>query len=371
MNVDMSDIFGTPPAPAPVLLTEIATPVTLKAEKPSNGSGLIPAVKSYSRSIQAKKIYVASEEEWLEIRKTGIGGSDAGAVCGVNPWKSPVEVWLDKTGQASEFTDNERMFWGRELEDVVANHFANLNGFKVRRNNAVLIHPEYDFMLANLDREIVGQEEKTILEVKTASEYTLKKWTEGEIPAICMTFENGVWVPAKGEILGNIPEHYQLQVQHYMAVTGATKAYLAVLIGGQRYMQYEISRDEELIGFLIKIESDFWQYVTTNTAPPMDESSLTESTLKALYGKSNGESIILPEEALLHIQHYQDFSAQEKAAKNGKDLAKMHLQSMLGEAECGAVGGTLVKWKNTERKGYEVQPTTYRNFGISTLKEAK
>lgn len=296
----------------------------------------------------ARRIYVTSEEEWREIRKQGIGGSDAGAVCGVNPWKSPVQVWLDKTGQAPDFEDNERMMWGRKLEDAVADHFAEVNGIKVRRNNAVLIHPEHDFMLANLDREIVGQEEKTILEVKTAGAHTLKTWEEDGVPA-----------------------SYCLQTQHYMAVTGAVKAFLAVLIGGQKYMQFEIHRDDEVIQYLAKIESDFWQYVKTNTAPPMDESSLTASTLNMLYPSSNGQSIILPDDALQYITEYEAAQAQEKLAKDSKEKAKLRLQALLGEAEAGMVAGKLIKWKTAERKGYEVKPSTYRDFRISTLKEAQ
>lgn len=320
----------------------------------------------------ARKIYVTGEEAWLEMRNNGIGGSESGAVCGVSPHQSPTQVWLKKTGlTADNYTDNEQMFWGRELEDVVATHFANLNGFKIRRNNAVLIHPEHDFMLANLDREIVGQEEKTILEIKTASAFTMDKWTKGAIPAIEMTLENGIWVPSKGETLGDIPEHYQIQVQHYMAVTGATKGYLAVLIGGQKYMQFEIQRDDELIQFLTKIESEFWNYVVTNTAPPMDESSLTAATLNALYPSSNGQTIVLPDDATRLIMDYEDYSCQEKTAKEAKENAKMQLQAMLGDAEVGIADGKLVKWKNTTRKGYIVNETTYRNFGISTLKEAK
>ena len=302
---DISDIFGTAPIKqqSETRVPEVSKPV--KAE----------IITFPQRSTPAKKIYVNSEEEWLEIRKTGIGGSDAGAVCGVNPYRSPVQAWLEKTGKADNFEDNERMFWGRELEDVVANIFARLNGFKVRRNNAILVHPDYDFMLANLDREIVGQEEKTILEVKTASEYTLKNWTEGDIPAKCMSFSEGIWAPSVSTISGNIPEYYQLQVQHYMCVTGATKAYLVVLIGGGRYLQFEIQRDDELINYLIQIESDFWQYVKTNTAPPMDESSLTASTLNMLYPSSNGEQIYLPEEALALVADYRTYGDQEKPRK--------------------------------------------------------
>lgn len=295
----------------------------------------------------AKKIYVANEEAWHEMRAKGIGGSDAGAVCGVNPWKSPMEVWLDKMGTAPDFEDNERMMWGRKLEDVVADHFAEVNGVKVRRNNAVLIHPENSFMLANLDREIVG--ENAILEVKTAGAHTLKTWQDEGVPA-----------------------SYQLQTQHYLAVTGYATAYLAVLIGGQKYMQFTIQRDDEVIQYLAKIESDFWNsYVVPKVAPPLDESSLTARTINLLYPTSNGQSIIMPEEALQLISEYELFAKAEKEAKADKDNVKLKLQAILGEAEQGIAGDKIVKWKTQERKGYEVKPSVYRDFRISTLKGDK
>lgn len=299
-----------------------------------------------SKNNSVRKIYVSEEEQWIELRRKGIGGSDAGAVCGVNPWKSPVQVWLDKTGRSTEFEDNERMMWGRKLEDVVADHFAEVNGIKIRRNNAVLIHPEIPYMLANIDREIVG--EKALLEVKTAGAHTLKTWESDGAPA-----------------------SYQLQVQHYMAVTGYATAYLAVLIGGQKYMQFIIKRDDEVIQYLAKIESDFWKFVTTNTAPPMDESSLTASTLNALYPTSNGQCVILPDEAAALLAEYELYSEAEKKAKKSKEQTKMQIQALMGEAELGIVDSKMVKWKTTTRKAYEVSESTYRDFRIANIKEGK
>lgn len=317
----------------------------------------------------ARKIYVTDEAGWHEMRKKGIGGSDAGAVCGLNPWKSPVQVWLEKTGQADSYFDNERMYWGRRLEDIIADHFAEINGVKVRRNNAILQHAEVEFMQANLDREIVGED--AVLEIKTVGEFAAKSWNEGDLPAVVMKFnEDGQrWVLDKEAKTGNIPDHYKLQVQHYLAVTGCSRAFVGALVGGQRYMQFEILRDEELIGYLMQIEADFWPYVENNIAPPMDEASLTASTLNALYPTSNGQTIILPEEAMQYISEYELHGSEEKAAKDLKEQAKLKLQNLLGEAECGTVGGKLVKWKTTTRKGYMVAESIYRGFGISTLKE--
>lgn len=148
-----------------------------------------------------------SRDEWLDARRAGIGGSDVGAIMGFNQYKSAYQVFLEKTGQYHEEVDNEAVYFGNALEDFVAQEFAKRTGKKVRRLNKMLVYPEHDFMLANLDRVVVG--ERAVLECKTASEYVKEAWEGEEIPA-----------------------SYLCQVHHYLAVTGFEKAYIAVLVGG-------------------------------------------------------------------------------------------------------------------------------------------
>lgn len=158
-----------------------------------------------------------SHEEWLAARRKGIGGSDAAAIAGLNKWKSPVAVYLEKIGQApEENVSSEAAYWGTVLEDVVAQEFSKRTGLKVRRRNAILQHPEHSFMLANVDRLIVG--EKAGLECKTASEYLKEEWKDDEVPA-----------------------QYLIQCQHYMAVTGYDAWWIAVLIGGNKFIYKKLS----------------------------------------------------------------------------------------------------------------------------------
>ena len=137
-----------------------------------------------------------THEEWLRYRKTGIGGSDAGAICGLNPYVSPMSVYFDKTSEEIQDFDNEAMRQGRDLEEYVARRFTEETGFKVRRANAIYQNTAYPFMLANVDRLLVG--ERIGLECKTTSAYNADKWADGLIPP-----------------------HYEIQCHHYMAVTGA------------------------------------------------------------------------------------------------------------------------------------------------------
>ena len=146
-----------------------------------------------------------SHEEWLRYRKLGIGGSDAGAVCGLNPYRTAMQVYFDKTSDAVENTDNEAMRQGRDLESYVAQRFMESTRKKVRRSNAIFRHENYPFLLANVDRMVSG--ENAGLECKTASPYVADQWKDGQIPL-----------------------HYQIQCYHYMNVCNADAWYIAVLI---------------------------------------------------------------------------------------------------------------------------------------------
>ena len=188
------------------------------------------------------------KSEWLAYRKRGIGGSDAGAVCGLNPYRTAIQVYYDKTTTEIQQTDNEAMRQGRDLEDYVARRFMEATGKKVRRANAMYYHEDHPFMLADVDRMIVG--ENAGLECKTASPYMEDKWKDG-----------------------NVPVHYLIQCHHYMAVCGADAWYIAALILGRGFVYYRIDRDEELISNLIQIETDFWEeHVLKKVLPAPDGS---------------------------------------------------------------------------------------------------
>jgi len=207
-------------------------------------------------------------EEWLAVRKKGIGGSDAGAICGLNPYVSPMNVYLDKTTETIDLEDNEAMRQGRDLEDYVARRFEEATGKKVRRSNVIYRNQERPFMLANVDRMIVG--EHVGLECKTASAYSADKWKDGEVPA-----------------------HYQLQCYHYMAVTGAMAWYIAVVILGQEFKYVKIPRDETLINDLISIEERFWtENVVPRKMPDPDGSKVCDEVLEQYFHTAKGDSVI-------------------------------------------------------------------------------
>ena len=262
--------------------------------------------------------------EWLGERRKGIGGSDAPVIAGVNPYRSLMDLWLDKTGEYSEDIDNEAMYWGRTLEDVVAREFSKRTGLRVRRNNAIIYHPEHDFMLANVDRLVVG--ENAGLECKTTSAF----------------FKDD----------GTCPDLYYAQVQHYMAVTGRELWYVAVLAGGQRFYIYSVPRSDFYINELIEKEREFWQLVQSGTPPEFDGSEASARILDRMYPEGEGE-IELPADAFGLVAQYEDAAERERAARLEKDEAANKLKAMLGNAERGAIYDRKVSWANVRQARFD------------------
>ncbi|CAM2149070.1 YqaJ viral recombinase family protein [Paraburkholderia tropica] len=204
-------------------------------------------------------------ENWLEVRKSGIGGSDAAAAVGLSPYQSMLELWLVKTGRDANLQKpdpedtTEPVFWGTILEPIVAAAYTKQTGKRVRRVNAVLQHPTVPFMLANVDREVVGNRDVQLLECKTAGEFGARLWRDG------------------------VPEYVQIQVQHQLMVTGKQAADVAVLLCGQKLDVHRIERDDALIARLVELEAAFWRYVETDTPPPADGSESADRALRCLY----------------------------------------------------------------------------------------
>lgn len=255
-------------------------------------------------------------DQWLEVRKQGIGSSDAGAAVGLNPYKSQLELWLEKTGQDCKLTkpnpddDTSPMYWGTLLEPMVAAAYTKRTGNKVRRINAVLQHPDQAWMLANIDREVVGSSEVQILECKTAGLNGAKLWRDG------------------------VPEYVQLQVQHQLAVTGKRAADVAVLICGNELRVYRLDRDETLITRLIEREADFWNKVLSGLAPVPDGSESAGKALQALYPSDAGTTIDFADDFAMNtlFSHLLDARQALDSAEVREVEMKQRIQAAMGDA---------------------------------------
>ncbi|MBE5892216.1 MAG: endonuclease [Lachnospiraceae bacterium] len=285
-----------------------------------------------------------SREDWLKYRKMGIGGSDAGAICGLNPYVSAMQVFYDKTTAVTEEEDKEAMRQGRELEQYVAERFMEATGLKVRRANAIFMNDEYPFMLANVDRMIVGRDAG--LECKTVSAYNADKWKEGAVP-----------------------EHYQIQCHHYMLVTGAKCWYIAAVILGQGFVYKKIERDEELIQHLIKIETAFWQEnVMKGIMPDPDGSKICDEVILKYFPSARKEKRVIAPEFEEKLQRREEIVNLIEKMEKEKSCIEQEIKLQMGEAELAECEGYRIHWSNVmsnridTKRLKEEEPEVYKKY---------
>jgi putative phage-type endonuclease len=303
--------------------------MTMQTEPQSN---VIPVTSRPALRLVSTK--GMNREQWLRVRKNGIGSSDAAAAVGLNPYQSQLELWLIKTGRDDALPkidpndDTSPMYWGTVLEPFVAEHYTRRTGNRVRRINAVLQHPDSDkaWMLANIDREVVGAPDVQILECKTAGEFGSRLWKDG------------------------VPEYVQVQVQHQLAVTGKQAADVCVLLCGQEVRVHRIERDEEVIAQLIELERRFWHYVETDTPPPADGSDSAALALQCLYPRDSGNTIDLSGDAEMGQVFADLLEAREALDANSKAEAqlKQKIQERMGDASRAKFEGGTVSWKRSK-----------------------
>ena len=265
-----------------------------------------------------------SELEWLELRKTGIGGSDAGAVAGVSPYSSPMKVYRDKTSKEVELVSSEQLRVGKDLEAYVADRFCEATGKKVRKSNYMYRNEDYPWMIADVDRLVVGED--AILECKTCNAYGASAWADGKVP-----------------------ETYVCQCYHYMAVTGKKTCYIACLIMGKEFVYRKIEWDDELINTLIRIEKEFWQNnVKKGIMPPADGSKSCDEIINMRFGKANKGSVI----QLIGMNDKLNRRAQiiDKVDELQKEQSKIEqeIKLIMGENEVAESDGFKVTWANVE-----------------------
>lgn len=266
--------------------------------------------------------------ELLEQRKQGIGGSDAPVVLGLSHWKTPFQLWQEKTGEIEEEESNsEILHFGNVLEQVVADEFSRRNNLKLQNRNTMYRHREHPELIAHIDRLIIP--EGGILECKTSGAYNHSLWGESGSD--------------------EVPEAYLVQVMHYLHVTGRRNAFLAVLIGGQEYRQYEIEYDTELAEHIAAKCCEFWQLVQTHTPPPADKRDDL-----AVYYRNAGRN--RPVTATPYIA---DVVAKYKAAKSviktetdALDELAAALKIYLGDNNADVLldefGDALATWRQTK-----------------------
>jgi len=286
-------------------------------------------MRKYLDSIVIYDTNNITKEEWLLARKSGIGGSDAASVVGLNPYKSSVSVYIDKITEEAKEEKNYKMELGQKLEDFVAKEFSLITNKDVRNVNGILKNDKYPFAIANIDKAIVG--EKAFLECKVTNSYSKKEWKEQP------------------------PIHYQIQCFHYMAVTGATHCYIAALIGNEELIVHKLDRDEEVIDSLMKQEEAFWnEYILGEKIPQADGSEDYSKFLKEKYKDTKDESLIIfmKEDKL---SRHNEVTSLIKDLEIEKKAIEQHIQNEMKEYEIAYIGDKKITWKSQSRSSLDTK----------------
>ncbi len=290
-----------------------------------------------------------SNEEWLRLRKTGIGGSDAGSICGVNPFGSPMKVYYDKTSSNIEELDNEAVRQGHDLEDYVAQRFMEATGLKVRRSNFMYRSTEYPFMIADVDRLVVGEDAG--LECKTASAYNTDKWKDG-----------------------NIPLHYIMQCYHYMAVTGKRTWYIAAVILGREFTYRKLVWDDDLIAQMISVEKNFWEnHVLPRVLPSPDGSDICNDILNEYFHSARKGSSIKLDGFDDKLKRRAEIMEQIEQLKQEQGMIEQEVKLYMKDNEYASSGNYRISWSSVQstrldtKRMKEEQPDIYRDYAVQSV----
>lgn len=265
------------------------------------------------------------------IERSGfIGSSDISAVMSMNPWKSPLQLWAEKTGaiEQKDLSDNEAVEWGTRLERIVSEKFSDKNGVKLMAYKKRFIHPDYDFLSCELDNIIVGTDE--MVEIKTANMWAYKEWANPD----------------------EIPAHYICQVMFALGLSKRRIGHIAVLVGGQKYLEKKIQFDQEMFDVMVKRAVDFWQCVQNGTPPAA--TGMDNETIAEVY-TSTDEEIQDAEELNDQIALLQEIKMHISELDLQKDNIEASLKQRIGEHLGIKTSKYTLTWKPQHTARVDVQ----------------
>ena len=303
------------------------------------------------RSVYEKiKIKGMSKEQWMELRRTGIGGSDAAAVANMSPFSNPMKVFEDKMGTLVEDVESEKMSQGTAFEDYCARKFSTETGYKVRRSHFMYRSKEFPWMIANVDRFLeTGSANKIGLECKCCSVWNKSAWSQG------------------------VPVYYYLQVMHYMIVLGIREFYVAVTFLSDSFRYYHVKWDQEVADWLIEVERDFWiNNILMGISPSPDGSDICSNILQQRYGEAKRNSQI----KLVGFDEMLDKRSElaDEISRLQKEQNKIdqEIQVYMKENEKAVSDKYRVLWGNIETTRFdskrfkEEQPDLYQKYAVTS-----
>ena len=270
-----------------------------------------------------------NKQEWLRERKNYLGGTDLAAICGLNPYRTALDVYLEKTSDDIAYETNAAMRWGNLLEDVVAKAYSEDTGRTIEIEPNTIYHPEYKFLGANIDRW--ADDKRRILECKTASFLKAKEW--GDLGT------------------DQIPESYLIQNATYSAVCNIPVVDTAVLIGGQDFRIYTYNRNKELEDKIIKIGVNFWHNHIEKRIPPKCVS--TRDTFN-LFSQSNNKGITAKEDILTKLEELKMAKAEESRIADTIEKLKTDIQEFMRDYDVliDNQGNVIATWKNSTPRSF-------------------
>ena len=310
----------------------------------------LPQIINPGYGIKAKVIADASimeEKDWLQLRRNYIGASEVSAILGINPWKSSFGVYVDKV-QGSTFEGNIHTEFGKWLEPHIRAEFPKRFlkeedvEIKVHAYPYMLQHPDYECLSVNLDGIMEHPEYGVgVIEIKTASEMQQKKWQDDELP-----------------------DMYFCQIQQELSITGLSYAYVVALVGKRLLWKY-VARDDEFIDLMTPRLVEFWNtFVVPKVAPAPAGLDDDTDILKALYGKEESGKFVELHDRQEDYNRYKEIATEIKQLSMEQEAIKQRFMQALGTSELGFVGNKKVTWKTVSKKGYYVNPTSYRNLRV-------
>lgn len=265
-----------------------------------------------------------NKQEWLRERKNYLGGTDLAAICGLNPYRTALDVYLDKTSDDISEETNAAMRWGNLLEDVVAKAYSEDTGYSVSIEPNTIYYPEYKFLGANIDRWVGNKE--FVLECKTAGFTKAKEWGDSGTD--------------------QIPESYLVQVAYYAAICDVPKVDIAVLIGGQDFRIYTYNKNKDLEDKIIKIGVNFWNNHIEKRIPPKCVN--TRDTFN-LFPQGNNKEIIAQNDIISKLGELKAIRTQEEQLQEVIERLKAEIQEFMQDYDVliDNNGNVIATWKNT------------------------
>lgn len=295
----------------------------------------------------------ANEQVWLAWRLTGIGASEISTVLGINKWNSALGLYAEKIGELPplDLSDNEAVWWGKELEPLVVKRYKKMTGRGVQPAHWLLRSKEHPWALCTLDAWLLDSEGPMIdfkapLELKTTSAFKAEEWADGP------------------------PEIYYAQVQQQLLVTGYPFASIACLLGGQKLVWCDVQRDEQYIRKIIYQGARFWQQVQDRTPPEPDSSRASLEALNRLYATPTEQIVELPADLQDEVDVLMNLKEAKKNAEESITGIENKIKAALGNASVGYFPDRSgFSWKLQRRPEHTVKASEFRQLRYLKVKE--